>query len=71
MINAYTVMIIKLCSCVNLESKILEELNTCLATLSDIMALIGDKIQNILLDTIINNSDEDSSIVIEEHLCLL
>ena len=47
MINAYKVMIIKLSSCVNLESKILEELNTCLATLSDIMVLIGDKIQNI------------------------
>ena len=51
MINTYKVMITTLSRCINLESKILEEMSACLMRLpKHIMALTGDEIQSVLLD---------------------
>ena len=51
MINTYKVMITTLSRCINLESKILEEMSAYLMRLPKyIMALTGDEIQIVLLD---------------------
>ena len=51
MINTYKVMITTLSRCINLESKILEEMSAYLMKLPKyIMALTGDEIQIVLLD---------------------
>ena len=51
MIYIYKVMITKLSRCINLESKIIEEIGACLMRLPKyIMTLTGDEIQSVLLD---------------------